>query len=100
MFARRLITTRAWIEMASENDPDLAARAREAVELLDSLQLRQMITLAADDPVFRARLQRDPSEARRAASSQRKSGPAALQQIELEQLPSLSSFQWPRRNYH
>jgi len=88
------------IEMAEENDPDLAARAREAVELLDSLQLRQMVTLAADDPVFRARLQRDPVEAAAARGFHlSESGLAALQQVELEQLPSLQ-LQWLRRNYH
>lgn len=83
-----------------EKDTELADRAREAVEMLDGIQLRQLLVLAGDDAVFRAKLCRDPHD----AAAERgfhlsEAGIAALEQLELESLPELQRA-WMRKTYH
>jgi tetratricopeptide (TPR) repeat protein len=88
------------VEMDDDQYADLADRAREAIELLDGLQLRQLLMLASDDPVFRARLRRDPHEAAAARGFHISSaGVVALRELELEQLPDLQ-LAWLRKVYH
>lgn len=73
-----------------EMDPagDMADDAREAIAALDSYQLRQILTIAVEDIVFRTKLTIDPE----AASTERgfrlsSSGVATLKQIDIEALP-------------
>jgi len=82
-----------------EMDPagDMADDAREAIAALDSYQLRQILTLAVEDIVFRTKLQIDPES----ASMERgfllsSSGIATLRQLDLESLPGDSQ----NRYYH
>lgn len=73
-----------------EMDPcgDMADDAREAIAALDSYQLRQILTIAVEDVVFRTKLIRDPES----ASMERgfllsSSGITTLKQIDIETLP-------------
>lgn len=73
-----------------EMDPggDMADDAREAIAALDSYQLRQILTIAVEDMVFRTKLTIDPE----AASMERgfllsSSGVTTLRQIDLDSLP-------------
>lgn len=73
-----------------EMDPggDMADDAREAIAALDSYQLRQILTIAVEDIVFRTKLTIDPE----AACSERgfllsSSGVTTLRQIDLDTLP-------------
>lgn len=82
-----------------EMDPagDMADDAREAIAALDSYQLRQILTIAVEDIVFRTKLTMDPE----AASTERgfllsSSGVATLKQIDLDQLPDEAQ----NRYYH
>lgn len=75
---------------ALEMDPggDMADDAREAIAALDSYQLRQILTIAVEDIVFRTKLQLDPES----ASLERgfmlsSSGILTLRQIDIETLP-------------
>jgi tetratricopeptide (TPR) repeat protein len=73
-----------------EMDPegDIADDAREAIAALDSYQLRQVLTLAVDDAVFRAKLLLDADSAlteRGFRLSQ--AGLAMLRQIDFDELP-------------
>jgi tetratricopeptide (TPR) repeat protein len=73
-----------------EMDPDgeMAEEAREAVTALDSYQLRQVVTLAVEDPIFRAKLGRDPESAvLEKGFLLSYSGVMALKQIDLGKLP-------------
>ncbi len=76
---------------ALEMDPrgELADDAREAIAALDSYQLRQVLTLAVGDPVFRAKLTID-AESALAERGFRLSagGVTTLRQLDLEDLPS------------
>ncbi len=88
------------VSMEDAYGADLADRAREALDMLDGLQLRQVLMLASDDPVFRARLNRDPQ----GAAAQRgfflsESGLAMLQHLELDRLPAMQ-MAWLRKTYH
>jgi tetratricopeptide (TPR) repeat protein len=88
------------VDMEQGLESELARRSQEAVEMLDGLQLRQLLMLAADDPLFRAKLRRDPQ----GAAAERgfylsDAGIAALRQVELERLPDLQ-LAWLRRVYH
>lgn len=76
---------------------DMADDAREAIAALDSYQLRQILTLAVEDIVFRTKLTLDPQS----ASAERgfllsSSGLATLRQIDLEALPGEAQ----NRYYH
>lgn len=82
-----------------EMDPngDMADDAREAIAALDSYQLRQILTIAVEDVVFRTKLMMDPE----AASLERgfllsTSGVQTLRQIDLESLPGEAQ----NRYYH
>jgi len=82
-----------------EMDPsgDMADDAREAIAALDSYQLRQILTIAVEDIVFRTKLMMDPE----AASIERgfllsSSGVATLRQIDLDSLPGEAQ----NRYYH
>ncbi len=82
-----------------EMDPcgDMADDAREAIAALDSYQLRQILTLAVEDVVFRTKLMIDPER----ASCERgfllsSSGVATLKQIDLDAL----SGETQNRYYH
>jgi len=84
---------------ALDMDPqgDMADDAREAIAALDSYQLRQILTLAVEDVVFRTKLVLDPES----ASQERgfllsAGGVLALRQIDLESLPGDARF----RYYH
>lgn len=75
---------------ALEMDPggDMADDAREAIAALDSYQLRQILTIAVEDVVFRTKLILDPES----ASNERgfklsSSGIMTLRQIDIESLP-------------
>lgn len=86
------------LEMSPEDD--MAQDAQQAVETLDSQQLRQIITLALEDYIFRAKLTRDAE----AAALERGyvlsySGMAALKQIKFDELPEVYS-EWKQRYYH
>lgn len=82
-----------------EMDPsgDMADDAREAIAALDSYQLRQILTIAVEDIVFRTKLIMDPE----AASTERgfllsSSGVSTLRQIDLDSLPGEAQ----NRYYH
>ncbi|MBI3946138.1 MAG: tetratricopeptide repeat protein [Armatimonadetes bacterium] len=86
------------VEMDEETD--LADRAQEAIELLDGLQLRQILMLACDDTLFRAKLRRDPFEAAAERGFHLSgAGIAALEHVEFEHLPDMH-LAWLRRSYH
>jgi tetratricopeptide (TPR) repeat protein len=77
-------------------DGDMSDNAREAIIALDGYQLRQIVTLAVEDPLFRARLSRDPEDAvRQRGFSLSMTGMMALRQIEFDLLldPSLQQRQ-------
>lgn len=84
---------------ALEMDPEgeMAEDSREAIAALDSFQLRQILTIAADDPVFRAKLTLDPERTLDGRGFRLSgSGLSALSQIDLDELPGDSSS----RYYH
>lgn len=77
-------------KQALDLDPEgeLADEARESIAALDGYQLRQVLTIALDDAVFRAKLALDPEMAcveRGFALSS--AGIMALRQIDLDTLP-------------
>ena len=81
-------------------DSDMARDAQQAIDSLDSFQLRHIITLALEDYIFRAKLIRDPE----AASIERGyylslAGLAALKQVRFEDLPEVYT-EWKQRYYH
>ncbi len=84
---------------ALELDPEgeLADEAREAIAALDSYQLRQVLTIALEDVVFRTKLMLDPEQASRERGFLLShSGIAALRQIEVDTLPAEAD----NRYYH
>lgn len=60
-FARAMQEFLRVLDMDPEGE--LAEESREAVAMLDSHQLRQIVVLAAEDPVFRAKIIRDSQSA-------------------------------------
>lgn len=75
---------------ALDMDPngEMADDAREAIAALDSYQLRQILTIAVEDAVFRAKLMLDAeSAALEKGFLLSSSGVAALRQLNLESLP-------------
>ena len=81
-------------------DSEMAENAQDAIETLDLHQLRNIVMLAVEDYIFRAKLIRDPE----AAALERGyylsySGMAALRQIQFEDLPEFYS-EWKQRYYH
>ncbi|MGQ9523469.1 MAG: tetratricopeptide repeat protein [Armatimonadota bacterium] len=86
------------VEMAP--DTDLARQAAESVRNLDEHQIRQIVVLAASDPMFRTKLLRDPV----AASQERgfilsPEGQAVLEHIRFETIPS-ALMEWHYRTYN
>lgn len=72
-----------------EIDPDseYAADAEEAIEVLDGIQLRHIITLALEDAVFRAKLTRDPGAAvRERGFVLSENGVTALRQFDFDSM--------------
>ena len=72
-------------------DTEMGDEARQAVEAMDSQQMRQIILLAAEDSVFRTKLRRDPLD----ASLERgfflsEAGSCALQSLDLDGLAAYS----------
>lgn len=85
--------------LALEMDPnsDVADDAREAIAALDSYQLRQILTVAVEDTVFRTKLMIDPdSTLQERGFRLSSSGIATLRQIDLNDLPGDSKA----RYYH
>ena len=75
---------------ALEMDPEgeMADDAREAIAALDSYQLRQILTIAIEDTVFRAKLVLDPETASRERGFYLSSGGIMLlRQIDIDSLP-------------
>jgi len=80
-------------------DPEgeMADDAREAIAALDSYQLRQILTIAVEDAVFRTKIALDPEPALTAKGFKLSTaGLMALRQIELDELSS----QPQSRHYH
>lgn len=85
--------------LALEMDPngDVAEDAREAIAALDSYQLRQILTVAVEDSVFRAKLMIDPhSTLEERGFKLSSSGIGTLKQIDLNDLSGDSKA----RYYH
>jgi tetratricopeptide (TPR) repeat protein len=81
-------------------DEQLAQDVQQALEKLDSYQMRHIVTLALEDCIFRAKLIHDPETAvleRGYYLSQ--TGMAALRQIQFDELPEIS-VEWKQRYYH
>lgn len=81
-------------------DSEVARDAQEAVDTLDSQQLRHIIMLAVEDYIFRAKLIYDPE----AATLERGyflscAGMSVLKQIQFEDLPEVYA-EWKQRYYH
>jgi len=81
-------------------DTEMARYAQQAIDTLDSFQLRHIVMLAVEDYIFRAKLIRDPE----AAALERGyylsySGMAALKQIQFDELPEVYA-EWKQRYYH
>ena len=73
-----------------EMDPEgeMADDAREAIAALDSYQLRQILTLAIEDTVFRVKLALDPESASRERGFMLSSGGLMmLRQMDIDSLP-------------
>lgn len=86
--------------MELDDGTGLSDYAEEAIDLLDGLQLRQILMLARDDGLFRAKLRRNPRE----AADERgfhlsDAGIATLEQLELKN-PSELPPAWLRKQYH
>ena len=89
----------AQFTQALEMDPDgeMADDAREAIAALDSYQLRQILTIAIEDGVFKTKLTLDPESASQERGYLLSSGGiSALRQIDLDSLPGDPQH----RHYH
>lgn len=81
-------------------DIEMARRAEQAIESLDSAQLRNIVTLAIEDYIFRAKLIHDPeSAAIERGYYLSYSGLNTLKQIQFDELPEIYS-EWKQRYYH
>jgi len=81
-------------------DSEMAQDAERALETLDSYQLRNIVMLAVEDYIFRAKLTRDPeSAALERGYYLSESGMAALKQIQFDELPDIYA-EWKQRYYH
>jgi tetratricopeptide (TPR) repeat protein len=85
-----------------EMQPDLemAEQAQQAIDTLDSYQLRHIVMLAVEDYIFRTKLIHDPE----AAALERGyylsySGMASLRQIQFDDLGDIYS-EWKQKYYH
>ena len=59
----RVVGENARLTVELSDQTHLAQEAQEAIEGLDRLQLQQVLTISADDPLFRAKLSHDPAKA-------------------------------------
>lgn len=81
-------------------EEDMARDAQQAIDAMDSYQLRQIITLALEDYIFRAKMVRNPETAAlERGFIMSYSGLAALKQIKFDELPEIYS-EWKQRYYH
>jgi len=84
---------------ALDMDPEgeMADDAREAIAALDSYQLRQILTIAIEDAVFKTKLTLDPEMASQERGYLLSSGGiAALRQLDLDSIPGDPQM----RHYH
>ncbi len=82
------------------SDRDADDEARAALEMLDSHQIRQIITLAVEDVAFRVNLRRAPEETARAKGFVLSpAGLHALCQMRFDDVP-LPPEGWRQRSYH
>ncbi len=82
-----------------EDEDDFVGETRDALEMLDRYQLRQIAILAVEDLVFRANLRRDPFETvTNKGFRLSPAGIAALGRLALDELPSPPT--WRHRYYH
>ncbi len=80
-------------------DSDFLQETRDALEMLDHYQLRQIAILAVEDAVFRANLRRDPFEAVLTKGFRLSpAGVGALSRLSLDDLPSPPA--WRHHYYH
>ena len=80
-------------------DDDFVEETRDALELLDQYQLRQIAILAVEDMMFRAHLQRDAFETVMAKGFRLSpAGLSALARLAVSELPSPPA--WRHRYYH
>lgn len=83
-----------------EPDPEMARDAEHALDWLDSDQLRNIVMLAVEDVIFRAKLVRDPeSAAVERGYYLSEAGMATLKQIQFDDLPEIYA-DWKQRYYH
>ncbi len=84
-----------------EPEGEMADDAREAITSLDSFQLKQIIALAIEDRVFRAKLLRDPENAAVEKGFFLSSGGIyTLKQIDFDALGDPSAFPIEPQTYH
>lgn len=83
-----------------EPDDEMAEGAQQAIEALDTFQIRHIVMLAVEDYIFRAKLIRDPeSAAVERGFSLSYSGLNMLKQIQFDELSDVWS-EWKQRFYH
>lgn len=83
-----------------EPDGEIARDAQQAIDTLDSYQLRSIVMLAVEDYIFRAKLIRDPEAAARERGYHLSvSGFSALRQIQFDELPEIYD-EWKHTFYH
>ena len=71
-------------------DPEVAEESRAALEMLDSHQIRQILTIAVEDVPFRFRLLQNPESAVSGKGFLLSSaGMAALEQVRFDDLPEV-----------
>lgn len=81
-------------------DDDMAEEAQEALDKLDSHQIRHIIMLALEDFIFRTKLIRDPETAAIERGYYLSySGMSMLKQIQFDDLPEIYT-EWKQRYYH
>jgi len=81
-------------------DAEMAKDSEQAIDTLDSHQLRHIVMLAVEDYIFRAKLIRDPeSAALERGYYLSYSGMSALKQIQFDELPEVWT-EWKQRFYH
>lgn len=81
-------------------DDEMEAEAQQAIDQLDSYQIRHILMLAIEDFIFRAKLIRDPeSAAVERGYYLSYSGISMLRQIEFDNLPEIYT-EWKQHYYH
>jgi hypothetical protein len=73
-------------------DTEMGCEARQAVELIDNQQMRAIVLVASEDPIFRTKLRRDPVLAvKERGFFLSDAGSSALQMLDLDGLAAYSS---------